>query len=119
MLFRIKILSFTCLIIALFPFATIAQNDTFIFAVTGEVKQPDGTPAAKGLTVAVTNTSRNLTRTTTLGKRIEGEYIVNFLSTTGGPVARTNDLLRIRITDAKGALVVEGSHKISRAKYKL
>ena len=115
MLFRIKILSFTCLIIALFPFATIAQNDTFIFAVTGEVKQPDGTPAAKGLTVAVTNTSRNLTRTTTLGKRIEGEYIVNFLSTTGGPVARTNDLLRIRITDAKGALVVEGSHKISRA----
>ena len=112
MLFRIKILSFVFLIFALSPFASIAQNNTFIFAVTGKVRQPDGTPAASGLTVAVTNTTRNLTRTTTLGKRVEGEYIVNFLSTTGAPVAKTNDSLKIRITDADGGLIVEGNHKI-------
>ena len=88
MLFRIKILSFVFLILVLSPFASIAQNSAFIFAVTGEVRQPDGTPAASGLTVAVTNNTRNLTRTTTLGKRVEGEYIVNFLSTTGAPVAK-------------------------------
>ena len=103
------------------PLASIAQNSTFIFAVTGEVKQPDGTPAATGLTVTVTNTTRNLTRTTTLGKRIEGEYIVNFLSALGTPVAKTNDSLKIRITDATrstdadGGLVVAGSHKIVSA----
>ena len=51
-LFIIKILSFVFLIFALSPFASIAQNNTFIFAVTGEVRQPDGTPAASGLTVA-------------------------------------------------------------------
>ena len=115
MLFRIKILSSIFLILVLSPLASIAQNSTFIFAVTGEVKQPDGTPAATGLTVMVTNTTRNLTRTTTLGKRIEGEYIVNFFSATGTPVAKTNDSLKIRITDADGGLVVAGSHKIVSA----
>ena len=64
------------------------------------------------MTVAVTNTTRNLTRTTTLGNRVEGKYIVNFLSPTGTPVAKTNDSLKIRITDADGGLVVEGTHKI-------
>ena len=117
---RAKILSLIFLVLAFFPFASIAQNNTFIFAVTGEVKQPDGTPAAKGLTVAVTNATRNLTRTTTLGKRIEGEYIVHFLSTTGTPVAKTGDLLKIRITNPDGGLpdgglIVEGSHKIVSA----
>ena len=117
---RAKILSLIFLVLAFFPFASIAQNNTFIFAVTGEVKQPDGTPAANGLTVAVKNTTRNLILTTALGKYVEGEYIVHFLSTTGTPVAKTGDLLKIRITNPDGGLpdgglIVEGSHKIVSA----
>ena len=82
----------------------ISQSTPF-FAVTGVVKQPDGSMAATGLRVVVRNTSRQLELQTTLGSITPGEYKVLFFNN-GKVVANTGDTFKVTIIDGEGLSLI-------------
>ena len=89
----------------------ISQSTPF-FAVTGVVKQPDGSMAATGLRVVVRNTSRQLELQTILGSITPGEYKVLFFNN-GKVVANTGDTFKVTIIDGEGNTVVSTRHTVS------
>ena len=91
---RFLALFFVFWLVALAAFS----QSTPIFAVTGTVKLPDGSSAAAGLTVIVSNTSRKLTLTDTLETATDGEYGVLFFNN-GKIVVKTGDTFKVSVID--------------------
>jgi len=68
-----------------------------IFTVVGTVKNADDTPAVTGLEVVVSNQTRNLTVTTTVGKQESGKYGVVFIDMENKTVAAEGDSLKVNV----------------------
>ena len=82
-------------------FSLLIWNSAFsasIFTVVGTVRTADDTSA--GLEVIVSNETRKLTVTTTVGKQEAGRYSVVFIDTENKAVAAEGDVVKVTIEDA-------------------
>lgn len=79
-------------------------NQPSVFTVAGTVRNADGTLAASGLEVIVSNETRKLSATATLGKQEAGKYSVTFIDTQNKAVAAEGDILKITVEDTKQTL---------------
>lgn len=75
-----------------------------IFTVVGTVRNADDTMAATGLEVVVSNETKKLTVTTTLGKQEAGRYGVVFIDTENKAVAAEGDVLKVTVKDAQNVM---------------
>jgi len=75
-----------------------------IFTVVGTVRNADDTLAADGLEVVVSNETKNLTVTTTLGKKETGLYGIVFIDMENKAVAALGDVLKVTVKDAQDIL---------------
>ena len=75
-----------------------------IFTVVGTVRNADDTLAADGLEVVVSNETKKLTVTTTLGKEETGLYGVVFIDMENKAVAALGDVLKVTVKDAQDIL---------------
>ena len=75
-----------------------------IFTVVGTVRNTDNTLAANGLEVVVSNKTKNLTVTTTVGKQEPGKYGVVFIDMENKMVAAEGDVLKVMVKDAQDVL---------------
>lgn len=91
---------------------TKAVQKSSIFTVVGTVTNTDGTPAATGLEVVVTNETRNLTVTTTVGRQEPSEYGAVFIDMENRTVATEGDILKVTIKDA-GKVLANQTYKLT------
>jgi len=75
-----------------------------IFTVVGTVKNADDTLAATGLEVVVSNQTRNITVTTTVGKQEAGKYGLVFIDMENKTVVAEGDALKVAVKDAQDIL---------------
>ncbi|MBM3213679.1 hypothetical protein FJZ36_02030 [Candidatus Poribacteria bacterium] len=86
---------------------TSLNPSTITLAVTGTVKNADGTLAASGTQIRVTNSSRPSAgvATSTIGVAGAGKFGVVFFDALGEPVAQTGDVLVFEAINAAGTSV--------------
>ena len=75
-----------------------------IFSVVGTVRNVDGTLAASGLAVIVSNETRTFISSDTLGSQEAGKYGVVFVDTGNKTVAVEGDVLEITVKDVEQTL---------------
>lgn len=80
------------------------MNQPSVFTVAGTVRNADGTLAASGLEVIVSNETRKLSATAILGKQDAGKYSIAFVDTQNKAVAAEGDILKVTVKDAKQTL---------------
>ena len=77
--------------------------ETSVMALQGSaLLDGGGAQAPDGLTVTVTNVTRDLSQESTTGAAGAGRYTVTFLDFLGDSVAASGDLIRVTVTDADG-----------------
>ncbi len=77
--------------------------ETSVLAIQGSaLLEGGGAQAPDGLTVTVTNVTREASLDSTTGAAGDGRYSVTFLDFLGGVVGSSGDLIRVTVTDAEG-----------------
>lgn len=83
-----------------------------VFTVVGTVKNADGTLAADGLEVVVSNETKRFTITTTLGEQESGKYGVAFVDTENKTVAAEGDSLKVTVK-SEGDILGSKTYKLT------
>ncbi|MBC8217832.1 MAG: hypothetical protein H8E73_05150, partial [Planctomycetes bacterium] len=101
---RLKTISGFSLILVFSLLICYSAFSASIFTVVGTVRNADDTLAATGLEVVVSNDTKKLTVTTTLGKQETGLYGVVFIDMENKAVAALGDVLKVTVKDAQDIL---------------
>ena len=84
-----------------------------IFTITGSVTKSDGSLADNGLTVTVSNASRDLTQISTLGEVEPGKFAITFIDIDGRAVAKVGDQLTVQVTSPQGKTLIDSSYQVT------
>jgi len=83
-----------------------------VFTVVGTVRNADNTLAADGLEAIVSNETKGLTATTTLGEQESSKYGVAFVSTENKTIAVEGDSLKV-IVKSEGDILGSQTYKLT------
>jgi len=84
-----------------------------VFSVAGTVRNADSSLAEDGLEVVVSNETKGLTATTTVGEQEHGRYGVVFVSTENKPVATEGDTLKVAVKCSEGNVLSSQTYKLN------
>ena len=101
---RVKTTTVFSLILILSLLICYSAFSASIFTVVGAVRNADDTLVATDLEVVVSNETKKLTVTTTLGKEETGLYGVVFIDMENNAVAALGDVLKVTVKDAQDIL---------------
>ena len=83
-----------------------------VFAIVGTVKNANGTLAADGLEVAISNETKGLIATTTIGRQEPGGYGVVFIDVENKAVASEGDILKVTVKEDDNVLASQ-THELT------